>query len=305
MSETVQKTRKAFLELLALFIIMLIAFVVYGLKQEPIAMGEELKQFGLKSLLEAKEEELIIQDTIAEVVQDNTQTEVKQDSSSKYILLLGDSMVEELQFKLREYAQFNGHRLLTCIWYNSTTKTWVEKKALTTLIKEYKPDVLFLELGGNETTLYQPKSREKYVVKLAEDLKDSAVPFIWIGPPNWNGDTGINEMIEKYIGKEQFFYSGALEEKLKGHRKKDGAHPTRTGGDIWAKAFAKWLRENSSLRHKILFQNPGSKTAIHKEYQPKQNVCRREVEKNTRVYWPKDKVFSCPKTIIPDSTKIQ
>ena len=76
-------------------------------------------------------------------------------------------------------------------------------------MKTYKPDFVFICLGGNELFIKDiKKKRTKYVQKMVADI--GSTPFVWIGPPNWKEDTGINDMIHSVVGDERFFLSKAF-----------------------------------------------------------------------------------------------
>jgi hypothetical protein len=69
-----------------------------------------------------------------------------------------------------------------------------------------------------------------------------ARPLLWIGPPNWREDTGINAMLARVLGARRFFSSAALDLP----RKSDGIHPNAAGGATWADAFVRWVGEESA-----------------------------------------------------------
>jgi lysophospholipase L1-like esterase len=82
----------------------------------------------------------------------------------------------------------------------------------------------------------------KEILKQAGDTK-----FIWIGPPNWKKDTGINEMLRNEVGEKRFFSS----ENLKLARANDGAHPTFSAARVWADSIVHWIQHESKYRFKL------------------------------------------------------
>ena len=62
-------------------------------------------------------------------------------------------------------------------------------------------------------------------------------PFVWISPSDWNGDTGINDVIKENIGREHFFDSRHL--KLK--RGSDHYHPTWAAAAYWMDTAAQFI----------------------------------------------------------------
>ena len=172
------------------------------------------------------------------------------DTTAKNILFIGDSMLEGLAPRLAKYCDKNGHTLVEVIWYSSSTKIWGESGRLTELINKYQPNYIFICLGANE--LYVPdikRARRPYVKKMLAEIGD--IPYVWIGPPNWDDDTGINDLIEQEVD-EGCFYLSANDHF---ERSRDGAHPTRASAQEWMDRVVKWLGEKGA--HPIRLENPG------------------------------------------------
>ena len=113
------------------------------------------------------------------------------DTTAKNILFIGDSMLEGLAPRLAAYCDVSGHTLVEVIWYSSSTLYWGESARLTELINKFHPDYIFVCLGANE--LYVPdikRARRPYVKRMLAEIGN--IPYVWIGPPNWDEDTGIN-----------------------------------------------------------------------------------------------------------------
>ena len=172
------------------------------------------------------------------------------DTTAKIILFIGDSMLEGLAPRLAKYCDKNGHTLVEVIWYSSSTKVWGESGRLTELINKHKPNYIFICLGANE--LYIPdvkRARRPHVKKMLTEIGD--IPYVWIGPPNWDEDTGINDLIEQEVD-EGCFYLSANDHF---DRSRDGAHPTRTSAQQWMDRVVKWMGEKGA--HPIRLDNPG------------------------------------------------
>lgn len=152
------------------------------------------------------------------------------------ILFVGDSMIEELSRRLDDYAVANGHSLQTVVWYGSTTEKWGMTQTLRHLIAEYKPTYLWVCLGGNELFVRDLEERDAYIKLLLAQAGD--LPLVWIGPPNWKQDTGINDLIRRNVGEDSFFDSSQLAMK----RKKDGRHPTHQAAAEWGDKVAAWMQ---------------------------------------------------------------
>ncbi len=86
-----------------------------------------------------------------------------------------------------------------------------------------------------------------YVKKILSCIGD--IPYVWIGPPNWNEDTGINDMLEATCKKGSFFRSAGMEFK----RKKDKIHPTREASALWIDSIMRWMPKSA---HPILAEVP-------------------------------------------------
>lgn len=166
---------------------------------------------------------------------------VPVDTASKTILFFGDSMLEGLSPRLAAYCEENGHRLYTVIWYSSTTHVWGDCDTLLTFIRRYKPDYIMACLGANELFVRDiAKKREKKLASLLRQIGDR--PLLWIGPPNWKEDTGINDLIASTLDEGQFFMSKGMTFS----RAADGAHPTAESAARWMDSVARWMPQNAA-----------------------------------------------------------
>lgn len=171
------------------------------------------------------------------------------DSTAQNILFIGDSMLEGLSPRLAAYAQENGHKMNTVIWYSSTSNVWGECDTLKTFIKRFKPTYIFICLGANELFVKDIKQkRDKYVKSILSQIGE--IPYLWIGPPNWKQDTGINDLISANTKPGCFFLSNGMDF----NRAKDGAHPTRSSAVLWMDSVIRWMPNNSA--HPILLNTP-------------------------------------------------
>ncbi len=175
------------------------------------------------------------------------------DTASKTILFIGDSMLEGLSPRLGHYANQNGHKLYTVIWYSSTSEIWGGSGKLASYIKRINPNYIFICLGANELFVSDiAKKRDKYVKQLVNECGD--IPFLWIGPPNWKKDTGINDLIASNVPAGSFFLSDGMHFD----RSKDGAHPTRLSAALWMDSVARWMPLHSN--HPIKMVKPVKNT---------------------------------------------
>ena len=165
------------------------------------------------------------------------------DTTKKNILFIGDSMLERLSPRIAAYAEENEHQMNTVIWYGSSTEVWATSGRAKECIRKYRPDYIIISLGGNELFITDIIARRtKYVKQIVAEFAD--IPYVWIGPPNWKKDTGINKMIQSVVPKGNFYLSYTPDQHYE--RAKDGAHPTPASAAKWADRICKWIVEKSN-----------------------------------------------------------
>ncbi len=171
------------------------------------------------------------------------------DTASQNILIIGDSMLEGLNPRLAAYAKENGHTLNSVIWYSSTSKYWGTCDTLKVFLRKFKPTFIFISLGANELFVRNiAEERDAYVKNFLKQIGD--IPYLWIGPPNWKKDTGINDLIEKNVKEGCFFLSNGMHFD----RAKDGAHPTHASAALWLDSVARWMPAHCA--HPIKMKKP-------------------------------------------------
>jgi len=189
-----------------------------------------------------------LRDTVNKV-----QKQEPMDTTEQKILLIGDSMLEGLMLRLKDYTAENHHDLKTVIWYSSTTDYYGNSDTLRYFIKLYKPSYIMLVVGANEMFVSDIiRKRTKYVKKMLKDI--DTINYVWIGPPNWKDDTGINDLILNNVGPMHYFPSKNLNYK----RFKDGAHPTHESASMWMDSIATWIM-NKSMKP-IMLKKPLTKS---------------------------------------------
>lgn len=172
---------------------------------------------------------------------------VETDSTPQSIMIIGDSMTFNLALRIAQYARQNGHTINSVNWDSSNTKIWAEHDTLQHYINKFHPTFIFISLGSNELYFRNPESRRPYVEKILSVI--DTIPYIWIGPPNWKEDTGINDMLASVCRPGSFFKS----EGIQLARKKDKIHPTREASAIWVDSIMRWMPKSS---HPILAEVP-------------------------------------------------
>ena len=152
-------------------------------------------------------------------------------------------MLERLSPRIAAYAEENEHQMNTVIWYGSSTEVWATSGRVKECIQKYRPDYIIISLGGNELFVNDIIARRtKYVKQIVAEFAD--IPYVWIGPPNWKKDTGINKMIQSVVPKGNFYLSYTPDQHYE--RAKDGAHPTPASAAKWADRICKWIVEESN-----------------------------------------------------------
>lgn len=229
----------------SLWVLLVLAFAIFTVASAidmPEIAGHTLKSSHIAKTLFASAENLddgASEDTISAL--ESTQVARPQfpaplDTAAKTILLIGDSMLEGIGPRMAAYADKNGHTLYSVIWYSSTSKVWGSSDKISSYISHLNPDYIFICLGANELFVNKIKERRRdYVEKIIADF--GSIPFVWIGPPNWKPDTGINDLIAESTSEGQFFLSNGMSFE----RNSDGAHPTHSSAAEWVDSVARWM----------------------------------------------------------------
>ncbi|MDE6301506.1 MAG: hypothetical protein K2M19_07300 [Muribaculaceae bacterium] len=223
-----------------------LAVVIVVSAFSPVKIGEyELRDSGAYAALTAPRSE-----TAADAIASGEASEVGAtedevptmhepapvDTLPKTLLFVGDSMLEGLYPRLAAYADKNGHTLYAVIWYSSTSEVWGRSDKLKKYIEQLSPDYVFICLGANELFVRDiAAKRDGYVKEILSQV--GSLPYLWIGPPNWKPDTGINRLVESNTAPGCFFLSDGMTFR----RSKDGAHPTRESAVEWMDSVVRWM----------------------------------------------------------------
>lgn len=242
-----------FRKYIGLWSILAVAFVLFaGLSfVDTINVGGfELKTSGIADALTKAPDDLKQQEAqVALAAATSVDAPVAVDTTSQTILFIGDSMLEGLSPRLAAYAKKNGHKLYTVIWYSSTSEIWGETTKLKDFITQFEPSYVFICLGANELFVKDiAAKRDKYVKNIISQIGE--LPYVWIGPPNWKEDTGINDLIASNVAPGTFFLSNGMHFD----RASDGAHPTRSSAVQWMDSVVRWMPANSA--HPIKLDKP-------------------------------------------------
>ena len=237
--------KRPYLGLWALLAVAFIAFAALSFNSE-VANDLGLKTGTFEQTLTAqtvKNKKKATTKLKTDLTKRNKQRTGVMDTTKKTILFIGDSMLEGLGPRLAAYAKENGHTLYYVIWYSSTSEVWGRTTKLKEYIKQFKPNYVFICLGSNELFVRDIQtSRQKYVDNIIAQIGN--LPYVWIGPPNWKPDTGINEMI-KNTAEDGCYYNSYTPDQHY-DRSRDGAHPTRASAAAWMDRVAKWVMTKSA-----------------------------------------------------------
>ncbi len=174
------------------------------------------------------------------------------DTSSQRILLIGDSMLEGLGPRLNDYCEENNHKLSQIIWYSSNTMWYGNSDTISYYIKKIKPTYIILVIGSGDVIADNVLAKRKpYVDEILNQIK--GYNYVWVGPPNWRKDSGINELIENSVEDGTFF----LSKDLTFERNKDGVHPTRASAAKWMDVIASFIMKKS--KYPIILKTPKNK----------------------------------------------
>ena len=157
------------------------------------------------------------------------------DSTRLRIMIFGDSMLEWMVKRLCDYTMESGYDLSSVIWYSSSTKLWAETDTLQYFLDRIRPDYVLLCLGSNELFVRDLQKRERYIRAIVDRI--STHPFVWISPPNWKPDSGINDLIVQVVGAGRYFDSRSLDLE----RASDNVHPNKEAAAYWADTICSWL----------------------------------------------------------------
>lgn len=236
------------IKVLMILALALVAVLVYAMVPKSDALKEQIVPISLEALADEPLEspETTQMERVDSIERAKTRS---VDSTAQRILFFGDSMLEGLGKHAADYAAGNGHEIHSIVWYSSNSKLWAETDTLQYFIRKYKPTFIMVCLCSNELFVRDLDNRERYIKKIVKKIGD--IPFIWISPPNWKDDTGINERIIKVVGKERYFDSRHYRERMP--RRRDHAHPTQAAANWWMDSIAVWMNSMETA-HPILMQ---------------------------------------------------
>jgi len=154
-----------------------------------------------------------------------------------FVLQIGDSFAAALGMELGKLLK--GAGLRTALEYKTASyiPNWSYEGDVPKFVSRYRPDLVLITLGANELEIPKPVDRIKSIKHLVSTL--GGRPCVWVAPPLWKPDTGLQQVIRDNVAPCRYLDSNALVHDLpRGH---DKIHPSLEGRQIWAKIVFDWL----------------------------------------------------------------
>jgi lysophospholipase L1-like esterase len=157
----------------------------------------------------------------------------------KVVLHTGDSTVgggHGLAKALKARFEADGARYVSDTVNRASLRSYRMVDHIGASIARYQPDLVLVNLGTNEVFVPVPESLEPRIRAIVKRV--GTRDCVWIGPPTWNGDRGIVDVLRANAHPCRFFDSSNLGLE----RLRDGIHPTDKGGEQWAEKVWAFLQ---------------------------------------------------------------
>lgn len=157
------------------------------------------------------------------------------------ILIIGDSFAQSLGVGLKTREGDLGVKFILQGEQSTYIPEWAgAKRDVPGLLRQFKPDLVIISLGGNELAMSDPTIRGPRVKQLVDYMKGT-IPCVWVAPALWgNKETGLLEVIKKNSSPCRHYDSNKLSPDLP--RGGDKIHPNPEGQKKWANALLEWIR---------------------------------------------------------------
>ena len=100
---------------------------------------------------------------------------------------------QPVQQRAAAYSREAGYKFISVIWYGSRTLDWGKGSRLAQTLQTYAPTYVIVVLGSNELMARDVEQRALHVQSMLRTLGD--LPVVWVGPPSWREDRGLNAML--------------------------------------------------------------------------------------------------------------
>jgi len=245
-----------FYNVIIIFVLTSACLTVYSFRQNPVELfSQEIAQTRIaKYLTSSGDSTNLSNSATADSLVAAEDTTKKMDSTAQRFLLIGDSMLEGLGTRMNDYCEKNGHTMKRVIWYSSSTLWFGNCDTIAYYVKKENPTYVVLVIGSMELFIRNIKEdRKEFVQHILKQI--SGLPYIWVGPPNWTKDTGINDLLISNVPKKNLFIS----KDMVMDRCKDGVHPTMTAASKWMDSIAVFMMTESA--HPVLLELPDTKAS--------------------------------------------
>lgn len=159
--------------------------------------------------------------------------------SGTTVLHIGDSMAAALQHELKKQMKEHGIKVVNKTEEGTHLPLWGGKfSKVPSYVKTYKPDLVIVNLGGNDAVIEDPSDRVEPIQRLVQHL--GGTPCVWVAPSLWAGENGVLGMIQEHSKPCRYFDTNTITPDLP-REKKDKIHPSLEGRRIWTSALVDWL----------------------------------------------------------------
>ncbi len=157
------------------------------------------------------------------------------------VLIIGDSFAQSLGVGLKTRESDLGVKFILQGEQSTYIPEWAgNKRDVPGLLRQFKPDLVVISLGGNELAMSDPSIRAPRVKELVGHMKGT-IPCVWVAPALWgNKETGLLQIIKDNSSPCRHFDSNKLTPDLP--RGGDKIHPNPEGQKKWANALLDWIR---------------------------------------------------------------
>jgi len=162
------------------------------------------------------------------------------------VLLIGDSLAVGMAPHFAALAKEAGVDFRSLAKTGTRIDQWASSAELAKLLETYRPEMVLVSLGTNDSFMRGPDvvPKQQAHLELLVGLLGATEHIVWIGPPTLPNppSPGIAKMIQDAAGgvlapRFSYFHS----ERLQMPRGPDQLHPNVRGYAGWAGAVWHWL----------------------------------------------------------------
>lgn len=165
------------------------------------------------------------------------------------VLLLGDSLAVGMTPKFKSLASADGYVPSSQTKTGTTIRYW--KSNAPAAIAQFRPALVLVSLGTNDSVLSDPKSEDADLQALIQTIQASGALLVWIGPPTMPATTNgrpmqLDTVVQMIQPKVEFYYDSR---QLTIPRAPDGIHAASgTAYANWMAEVWKWLKSQNIIQ---------------------------------------------------------